>query len=89
MLLEAILRGLKAWLSFGSFFGRWHTSLAETVVDEQLERIENAKWSKEFLEQKELERNARRSRSGWRSANSQTQATTSVTLGRPGSGRKP
>jgi hypothetical protein len=88
MLLEAILRGLKAWLSFGWIFGRWHTSLAETVVDEQLERIHNANWSKEFLEQKKLETNARRS-NGWRSASGKTQPTGAVRLGRPSSGRKP
>jgi hypothetical protein len=88
MLLEAILRGIKAWLGISWIFGRWHGGLTETIVDEQLERIENAKWSKEFLAQKKAEQNARPS-SRWRSANPATQGAKSVTLGRPGSGRKP
>jgi hypothetical protein len=91
LMLEVIFFGLARWLRIDWLFWDSDGGVIGTAVDEHRERIENAKWSKEFLAQKkaeQAERNARRS-SGWRSASGKTQSSGSVRFGRPGSGGKP
>jgi hypothetical protein len=84
-MLEFILRAFGNLLSFDQWLSGGR--LAESLADEQRERRHDARWSKAFLEQKRLEREE--SRGFGRSTTRSARSAQPITLGRPGSRRKP
>ncbi|NJK44110.1 MAG: hypothetical protein HC933_07300 [Pleurocapsa sp. SU_196_0] len=84
-MLEFIVRLFRNLFTFEHWVsgGSW----SERLEDERRERANNERWSKEFLQEKRLERQPRQlGRTRTTRAASPGQQ---VTLGRPGSRRKP